>query len=286
MSETSIPIAKLAGVCGWPIHHSLSPVLHNYWLRQAGIRGAYVPFMVKPWDAIRAFRSLKQTTISGVNVTLPLKTSAFRAADEATADAHRIGVANCLFMRDGKLIAHNTDMEGFISPLLQRRGQAWLRQQTALVIGAGGAARAVIGALIAEGVPEIIIVNRTDETADDLVTQAGLPSFYALPWTQRSLATHRAGLIINASAAGMSGYPALDIDLSRAPETGLVYDLIYTPERTPLIAQAEAQGLETIGGLCMLIGQARPSFRLFYGVEAPASDPSDLLRQALMTGQR
>jgi shikimate dehydrogenase len=242
--------------------------------------------MVKPWDAQRAFRSLKETSISGVNVTLPLKSDAFKAADETTEDAERIGAANCLYVRRGKLIAHNTDLEGFLGPLREQRSHADLTSMTALVVGAGGAARAVIAALIGLGLPEIILINRTDQNAENLVAQVGLPSFYAVPWKNRKLAVKRAGLIVNASAAGMSGYPALDLSLSDAQSSALVYDLIYTPEVTPLIAEARAKGLQTLGGLDMLIGQARPSFQLFYGQPAPDSDPSEILRRALTTGQR
>jgi shikimate dehydrogenase len=157
---------------------------------------------------------------------------------------------------------------------------------TALVVGAGGAARAVIAALIGLGLPEIILINRTDQKAENLVAQVGLPSFYAVPWKNRKLAVKRAGLIVNASAAGMSGYPALDLSLSDAQRSALVYDLIYTPEVTPLIVEARAKGLQTLGGLDMLIGQARPSFQLFYGQPAPEADPSDILRRALASGQR
>lgn len=282
----SMPISKLAGVCGWPIHHSLSPVLHNHWLRESNIRGAYVPFMVKPWEAVRAFQSLKQTTISGVNVTLPLKGDAFRAADVTTDDAEKIGAANCLYIRDGKLIAHNTDLEGFSAPLKRRRSVGALFETTALVIGAGGASRAIIAALLGLGVPEIILTNRTDSKAEDLVAQVGLPSFYALPWSKRHLAVKRADLIVNASSAGMSGYPALDLSLKEARPTALVYDLIYTPEQTLLLLEAERRGLQTLGGLEMLIDQARPSFKLFYGRAAPDGDPAPLLRQALKSGVR
>jgi len=282
----STVIPKLAGVCGWPIHHSLSPVLHNHWLRESGVRGAYVPFMVKPWEAQDAFKSLKKTTISGVNVTLPLKTDAFKAADETTEDAQRIGAANCLYIRRGTLFAHNTDLEGFSAPLRVRRSHSDLSKMTALVIGAGGAARAVITALIGMGLPEIIVINRTDQKAEALVSQVGLPSFYAMPWDKRKLAVKRAGLIVNASSAGMSGYPALDISLLDAQKNTLIYDLVYTPEVTPLVEQAASAGLETLGGLDMLIAQARPSFQLFYGQPSPDTDPSEILRRALASGQR
>ncbi|WP_298914783.1 shikimate dehydrogenase [uncultured Algimonas sp.] len=282
----SAPVTRLAGVCGWPVHHSLSPTLHAHWLREAGLRGAYVPFMVKPWEARSAFASLKRTTIAGVNVTLPLKTQAFSSADEATEDARRIGAANCLYVRGGRLIAHNTDLEGFTAPLRARRSYADLSDMTVLVVGAGGASRAVIAGLLGLGVPEIILCNRTDATAEALVAQVGLPSFYALPWAKRGLAVKRADLIVNASSAGMAGYPALDLSLVRAPRGALVYDLVYTPERTPLLADAAEAGLETIGGLDMLIGQARPAFHLFYGQAAPDTDPAPVLREALRTGTR
>ncbi len=284
MSGAALP--KLAGVCGWPIHHSLSPVLHSHWLRQAGLRGAYVPFMVKPWDARRAFETLKRTTIAGVNVTLPLKTDAFLAADEATEDAQRIGAANCLYVRRGRLIAHNTDLEGFAAPLLTRRTPQQLSGATVLIIGAGGAARAVVGALLSLGLPEIVLTNRTDAKAEELVRQAGLPSFYALPWAERQTAVRRADIIINASSAGMSGYPALDVDAREAEAGALIYDLIYVPEVTPLIADARDAGIETLGGLDMLIAQARPSFRLFFGADAPNGGEAEVLRAALSSGTR
>ena len=134
-------VAKLAGVCGWPIHHSLSPVLHNFWLRELGISGAYVHFAVRPDEALRAFRSLKATSIAGVNVTQPLKQLAFEAADERTPDATKLGVSNCLYKRDGKLIAHNTDLEGFAAPLIKAMGARELSEKPALIIGTRCVAR-------------------------------------------------------------------------------------------------------------------------------------------------
>jgi len=220
-------IPKLAGVCGWPIHHSLSPLLHSYWLKEMKIAGAYVPFAVDPKDAVGAFQTLKQTSISGVNVTLPLKGAAFEAADMATEEAQKLGVSNCLYKSQGKLIAHNTDLEGFAAPLIKTLGAERVQNSSALVIGAGGASRAVLGALLSLGVPEICLVNRTDSKAEDLVGQVDVPSLYALPWAQRQEAVARADLIVNASAAGMTGKPELDISLSNGRPGGLVYDLIY-----------------------------------------------------------
>ena len=280
-------VSKLAGVCGWPIHHSLSPVLHNYWLRQAGIAGVYIPFAVRPDKALRAFRSLKKTSIAGVNVTLPLKALAFEAADERTEDAQKLGVANCLYKRNGKLIAHNTDLEGFAAPLIKKIGANELSSATVLIIGAGGAARAVIGALLSLAVPEIRITNRTDEKATALTEMVDLPNIYMVPWADRNESVRSADIIINASAGGMSGKPALDINLSGAMSSAFVYDLIYTPQNTPLLRVAKARKLETLGGLEMLIAQARPSFKLFYDVDVPKdTDPREILISALKSGVR
>lgn len=275
-------VTKLAGVCGWPIHHSLSPVLHNFWLKELGLPGAYVHFAVRPDEALRAFKSLKATSISGVNVTQPLKQLAFEAADEQTPDASKLGVANCLYKRDGKLIAHNTDLEGFAAPLIKAMGAKALSEKPALIIGTGGASRAVIGALLALNVPEIRITGRTDSKAEDLVNMVNVPSFYAVPWQHRNVAVASSGLVINATSGGMKGKPQLNIDISKAEPGTFVYDLIYTPRHTKLLRKAKKVGCETLGGLEMLIAQARPSFKLFYGVNPPAEpDPSEMLFKAL-----
>jgi len=277
-------VAKLAGVCGWPIHHSLSPVLHNFWLKQLGMSGAYVHFAVRPDEAVRAFKSLKRTSISGVNVTAPLKQLAYEAADERTPDATKLGVSNCLYKRDGKLIAHNTDLEGFAAPLIKAMGAKKLSETPALIVGTGGASRAVIGALLALNVPEIRITGRTDSKAENLVSMVNVPSFYAVPWKHRNISVASSGLIINATTGGMTGKPQLDLDITKATPGTFVYDLIYTPRQTKLLRNARAAGCEVLGGLEMLIAQARPSFKLFYGVNPPEQpDPSDLLFNALKT---
>ncbi len=287
MSHAERPIPKLAGVCGWPIHHSLSPVLHNFWLRKAGLPGAYIPFAVRPDNAVAAFKSLKQTSISGVNVTLPLKRQAFLAADDHTADALKLGVANCLYKSQGKLIAHNTDMQGFAAPLLSKIDAKSLSQSSVLLIGAGGASRAVIGALLSLNVPEIRITNRTDSKAEELVNTVNVPSLYNLPWSQRHEAVGASHIIINATSAGMVGYPKLDVSLKNVRRGTLVYDLIYTPRRTPFLKTAQLKGCVTLGGLEMLIEQARPSFRYFFGQLPPKdANPTELLYKCLKTGER
>ena len=275
-------VPNLAGVCGWPIHQSLSPLMHNYWLKEMGLRGAYVHFAVRPDEADRAFRSLMHTSISGVNVTAPLKELAYNAADERTPDALKLGVANCLYKRDGKLIAHNTDMEGFAAPLLKTAGPKTIMNLPVLVIGTGGAARAVLGALLAMGSPEIRLCGRTNKTAELRAAEIDVPSLYAVPWAERNAAVMGAGIVINATSAGMAGKPALDIDLKDARDGALIYDLVYTPLETPLIKQAKALSLPYLGGLDMLIAQARPSFKLFYGQTPPDDlDPTELLLDAL-----
>ncbi len=277
-------VVKLAGVCGWPIHHSLSPVLHNFWLRDLGLSGAYVHFAVRPDEAVRAFQSLKKTSISGVNVTLPLKSLAFQAADEHSSDALKLGVANCLYKKDGFLIAHNTDMEGFAAPLLNAMGAQELANSSALVIGTGGASKAVIGALLSLNVPEIRICGRNDLAAENLASSVNLPSIYNVPWSQRNFAVQYASLVVNASAGGMRGKSQLDLDLSGISSDSFVYDLIYIPRQTRLLRNAKKMGCRTLGGLEMLIGQARPSFKYFYG-QAPRRDcdPTGALLNYLRT---
>lgn len=278
MSKT----VRLAGVCGWPIHHSLSPVIHNFWLKQMGLGGAYVHFAVRPDEALRAFRSLKQTSIVGVNVTLPLKRMAFESADSHSQDAQKLGVSNCLYKKDGKLIAHNTDLEGFAAPLIKAMGAKALSKSSALIIGTGGASKAVIGALLSMNVPEIRICGRTNDKAESLVRQVDLPSFSAVPWEKRHDALSSSSLIINATFGGMRGKPKLDLDISHAAADSFVYDLIYTPRNTKLLREAKKAGCKTLGGLEMLIAQARPSFKLFYGMAPPQDmDPTPLLLAAL-----
>ena len=277
-------IAKIAGVAGWPVHHSLSPLLHNHWLKAAGINGGYTMFAVHPSEAVRAFKSLRRTSITGLNVTIPLKGKAYEAADEVTPEAQKLGVCNLLYKRDDLLIGHNTDIEGFSNPLVEKVGHKFLTNNTAVVIGAGGASRAVLGALIDIGVPEIRLLNRTDARAEKLASNINIPSLYAMPWKELDQAIYGAGLVINASAAGMKGIHPLDVDLTYVVPGGWVYDLVYTPLDTDLLLQALRTGLNTIGGLDMLIAQARPSFHLLFGQTPPTGvDVKKLLTQQLVS---
>ncbi len=272
--QTGRAILQLAGVAGWPVHHSLSPLIHNHWLsvlRRQGrvLNGAYTMFAVRPDEAVRAFRSLPRTSILGLNVTLPLKAEAFEAADQHTPDALKLGVCNLLYKKDGILVGHNTDMEGFAIPLLEKIGHQTLMNTSCTLVGTGGAARAVLGALLELGAPEIILLGRDNAKARELVTRINTPNLQTCDWQNRHDALRHSGLVINATSAGMKGQPALDIDIRHMKVGGWVYDLVYTPALTPLITQAKRVGLKTIGGLEMLIAQAKPSFKVFYDSEPP-----------------
>ena len=278
----SVPIPKLAGVCGWPIHHSLSPLLHQFWLDKMKIKGGYVSFAVHPDEAVEAFRSLKNMNLQGVNVTAPLKLKAFMAADKHTPEAKKLGVANCLYKREGQLIAHNTDIEGFTTPLLKKLDKQFLKTNPAIIFGAGGAAKACLGALLDIGIPEIRLCSRRNSPSALIVEDVNLPNVYNVAWDDRQASLKTAGLIINATTAGMHGRRALDIDLSSTRSDAFIYDLVYTPMITPLIEQAKTNNRAYLGGLDMLIEQARPSFEMFYN-ERPhmTYDPTALLMAQL-----
>ena len=226
-------------------------------------------FAVHPDEAVYAFQSLKRTTINGLNVTIPLKGKAFEAADKVTPDAEKLGVCNLLYKRDDLLIGHNTDMEGFAGPLLKHIGHNFVLNNAVTVVGAGGAARAALGALLAIGAPEIRLINRTDERSEALVTNINVPNLYAMPWKDRQQAVRNTGLLINASSAGMKNKNHLDISVSQMSENGWIYDLVYTPLETLLLKKGKQAGLNTLGGLEMLIEQARPSFRYLFGADSP-----------------
>ena len=267
----------LAGVAGWPVHHSLSPLMHSHWIKQLNklgqpLNGAYTMFAVRPDEAIHAFQSLKHTSITGLNITIPLKKLAFEAADKCTSDAERLGVCNILYKKNGKLIGHNTDMQGFTIPLMHTIGAKELLNMTVCIIGTGGVARAALGALLGLGVSEIRLLGRTDATAIKLANHINTPNLQAWSWTDRQKAIRSSNLIVNATSAGMKDMPALDIDLSSVAKNTVIYDLVYTPRTTPLLAQAEKLGLKTIEGIDMLISQARPSFEIFYGQKPPNDD--------------
>ena len=258
---------KVAGVMGWPVGHSLSPRLHGYWLKKHGIDGVLIPLPVRPEHFAEALRALPTLGFVGASVTVPHKEAALELVDETEPLARRIGAVNTIVVRaDGKLAGRNTDVPGFLAAL--RAGAPTWRGSAgaAAVLGAGGAARAIVAALVEAGVAEIRIVNRTHARAAALASAFG-GSVRAVSWNRRAEALADAALLVNATTLGMKGAPALDLDLAPLPSRAAVMDIVYTPLETPLLAQARECGLVAVDGLGMLLHQARPAFAAWFGVE-------------------
>jgi shikimate dehydrogenase len=256
--------ARVAGVLGWPVGHSLSPRLHGYWLEKLGIDGAYVPLLVRPGDFASVFRALPKMGFVGANVTVPHKEQALILADQVEPLAKRIGAVNTLVVReDGGIVGLNTDASGFMQNLWA--GSPWRPNLgPAVVLGAGGAARAVVAALADAGVPEIRVVNRSRERADKLAAEIGGP-IKVQPWDRPDLTG--AALLVNTTSLGMSGQPPLDIDLSALPRNAVVNDIVYAPLMTDLLLRAQARGNPVVDGLGMLLWQAVRGFALWFGQE-------------------
>lgn len=253
--------ARISGLLGWPVAHSRSPRLHGFWLERYRIDGTYVPLAAPPVSLPAAIRGLAAAGFAGCNVTLPHKEAAARLCDTLTGEARRIGAVNTLVFRDGKIDGSSTDGAGFLANL--RAHGVDPAAGPALVLGAGGAARAVVGALLDAGA-EVAITNRTPGRAEALCRL--FPTLTPLAWDARSAALAGVALLVNTTAAGMIGAPALELDLARAPATLAVADLVYAPPETPLLAAAKARGLTIVPGLGMLLHQAVPGFEAWFGV--------------------
>ena len=272
--------AKLAGVLGWPVGHSRSPRLHGYWLERYGIDGAYMPLEVRPDAFSDAVRALADLGFRGANVTIPHKEAAFAACHEVDDFARRIGAVNTLVMDDGRLIGSNTDGYGFLENL-RLGAQDWQATAgTAVLIGAGGAARGVAAALLAAGAPALTLVNRTRRRADALAEDLG-GAIGVLDWEAREKALEAASLLVNCTSLGMTGQPPLQLDLSRLPPDAVVNDLVYSPLETELLAAARARGNPVVDGLGMLLHQAKPGFEAWFGV---APEVTDELRAFVLGG--
>ncbi len=264
MSDSSaIP---LAGVIGHPVAHSRSPALHGYWLRRYGLRGHYVPLHVERADLPHVLATLPKMGFIGANVTIPHKEAVLALADVVTDRAALIGAANTLvFRRDGRLLADNTDGSGFIANLRQN-APAWNPASgAAAVIGAGGAARAVVAALIEAGVPEIRIANRTHARADALRSDFGA-KLRVFDWTAMAAVIGGAATVVNTTSLGMPGKPDLTVPPDTFSPQALVTDLVYTPLDTRFLQDARAAGAVTVDGLGMLLHQAVPGFERWFGV--------------------
>ncbi|HET6970668.1 MAG TPA: shikimate dehydrogenase [Phenylobacterium sp.] len=272
----------VAGVAGRPIAHSLSPVLHNAWLTAAGVDGVYVTF-APPADGFRRFaEGMRGGVIRGLNVTLPFKPDALAVADEASPLARQAAAANLLiFDADGTIRADNTDGAGLLRAFEVQAPQWNAEAGPVAVLGAGGAARGAVAALLLAGAPRVWVVNRTLGTAEALAAALG-PKVVPLPLSDAARAFSEATAVINATSAGLGSAGGLDVPLERTPETAVVMDMLYKPLETPFLAQARALGRATVDGLEMLIGQGAPSFEAFFGQPPPAGvDVRKLALEAL-----
>jgi shikimate dehydrogenase len=259
-----------ACVAGWPIDHSRSPLIHTYWLRQLGIEGLYDKAAVPPGEFAAFAEGIGRNGLVGANVTIPHKEAAFAACDWVTENAAGLGAVNTLWRDNGKLCGDNTDVAGFLCNL-DEQAPTW-RDDThrAVVLGAGGAARAIVRGLISTGVERIVIVNRTFDRAERLARQWGEATRSAR-WSAWPQLLADADLLVNTSSLGMSGQPALEIDLALLDARAIVSDIVYSPLETPLLAAARARDLRAVEGLGMLLHQAAPGFERWFGVRPTVS---------------
>ena len=256
----------LAGVMGWPVAHTRSPAIHNHWIAKYGLKGAYVQLPVQPERLEAAIRGLAALGFAGCNVTVPHKESAMRFMDELHPAARRVAAINTIVVQpDGRLLGMNNDGAGYIQSL--RDADATWRGDAgpALVLGAGGAARAIVVALLDEGAPELRITNRTLERAQALVDDFG-DRVKVVPWAERNEAMAGVSLLVNTTSLGMHGQAPLAVALDALPLEAMVSDAVYIPLETPLLAQARMRGHRTVNGLGMLLNQARPAFQSWFGV--------------------
>jgi shikimate dehydrogenase len=262
---TDHPRIPLAGVIGSPIAHSRSPLLHNYWLKRYGIKGHYIPMDISQADLAEALRMLPKMGFVGLNVTIPHKEKVIALADIVTDRAALIGAANTLIFRaDGKIHADNTDGSGFAANLRQNAPNWQPKSGPAVVFGAGGAARAIIAALIEIGAPEIRLTNRTRARAEALRADFG-GKVTVVDWVQSAHVLDDAATVVNTTALGMIGKPEFNVSLAELNPKALVNDLVYTPIQTEFLTAAAQRGCKTVDGLGMLLHQAAPGFERWFG---------------------
>ena len=257
-------MTRKACVIGWPISHSRSPLIHSYWLKRYGIDGAYERRAVPPDGLSNFLNTLTAQGYAGCNVTLPHKEGAFRSvriADQATS---RLGVVNTVFLRDGETWGTSTDGEGFLANLASHIPDWRPKGCTTIVLGAGGAARAIVGALLDAGSGRLVVANRTLARADELRRDFG-PSVEPRDWSDLGNLVEAADLLVNTTSLGMAGQPSLTIDLSRLPKAAIVADIVYTPMETDLLTRARSRGNRVVPGLGMLLHQAVRGFELWFG---------------------
>ncbi len=267
----SAPRARLLGIIGWPVAHSLSPRLHNFWLRQHNIDAHYQLLPTRPEALAETLRGLSQHGYIGVNITIPHKETAYHLVDTSDASAAAVGAINTIRVgADGKLHGSNTDAYGFAENI--RNSGHDFRAGPALVLGAGGAARAVLAALQAEGCPQIYLANRTRVRAEQLAAAMN-PAIRIIDWEQREKTLRDSKLLVNTTSLGMTGQDALALNLDTLPSDAAVNDLVYKPLHTPLLRAATARNLRAIDGLGMLLYQAQAAFHHWFAIK-PAITPT------------
>jgi shikimate dehydrogenase len=269
---------RAACVIGWPIGHSRSPLIHNYWIKEHGLDAEYRREAVPPGELVAFVAHLSERGYVGANVTVPHK-EAVLALSEPDERARAVGAANTLWLEGGRLRATNTDVEGFIANL-DATAPGWDRGVgSALVLGAGGAARAVVFGLLERGIGRICLVNRTAERAAALRAKFG-DRVEPAAWSEVDARLAEAGLLVNTTSLGMAGQPPLTIDLARLPAGAVVGDLVYVPLETALLTAAKARGLRAVDGLGILLHQAVGGFQRWFGVRPQVTEPLRALVEA------
>lgn len=269
----------MAGVMGWPVAHSRSPVIHNHWIRQYGLNGSYGLFPVRPERLEAALRGLSALGMAGCNITLPHKVQAMQWVDHVDPLGQRMGAINLVVVQaDGALHGFNTDGYGFIQSLRDAKPDWRADAGPIVVLGGGGAARAIVLSLIDAGASSIRLINRTRSKAQALADEFG-PLIAVFDWSERHDALAGAAMLVNSTDQGMHGKTDLDLRLDALPIDALVCDAIYIPLETTLLASARARGNLTVNGLGMLLNQARPAFKAWFGVD-PELTP--VLREAVI----
>lgn len=256
----------LAGVMGHPVAHSRSPVIHNHWIAQYKLKGSYVLLPVEPSNLHDALKGLKALGFAGCNVTIPHKVEAMKAMDWLHPVAKQMGAINTIVVQpDGALHGFNNDGYGYIQSIKDAKPDWRADAGPITVLGAGGAARAIVLSLINEGAQEIRLINRTKSKAEHLAQEFG-SVVRVVDWSERANALNGVAMLVNTTNQGMHGQPELDLQLNELPTSALVSDAIYIPLETPLLAQAKKRGNATVNGLGMLLNQARPAFQAWFGV--------------------
>ncbi len=268
---------KCAGVIGHPINHSKSPLIHSHWLQEKGIEGEYKAYDIAPENLRDEVLKLRDVGLSGINVTLPHKQAIMDICTTLNDEARKIGAVNTVvFYPSGEIEGRNTDAYGFITNAKEAYPEFDIKGASALVLGAGGAARSVLYALKREGVADIRITNRTIENAEELAEEFGATVY---DWDDKEAALKNASFVVNTTSLGMTGKPALQFDLTNLSSGALVYDIVYAPLMTELLIGAKAKGCKIVTGIGMLLHQARPAFQAFFGT---LPDVTDKLREKVL----